>query len=80
MSRVEFRTGSAVNDPNLLELNIMYWREVEQDNSGLRIDEKLQEIIQYYIIIERNRKKFTQSTYLTMKRTAGSPQTPSLEK
>jgi len=32
------------------------------DNSGLRVDEKLTEIIQYYIIIERNRKKFSQST------------------
>jgi len=31
------------------------------NNSGLRVDEKLSEIIQYYIIIERNRKKFTQS-------------------
>jgi len=31
------------------------------NNSGLRVDEKISEIIQYYIIIERNRKKFTQS-------------------
>ena len=31
------------------------------NNSGLRVDEKLSEIIQYYIIIERNRKKFSQS-------------------
>jgi len=31
------------------------------NNSGLCVDEKLSEIIQYYIIIERNRKKFTQS-------------------
>jgi len=29
------------------------------NNSGLRIDEKISEIIQYYIIIERNRKKFS---------------------
>jgi len=27
------------------------------DNSGLRVDEKISEIIQYYVIIERNRKK-----------------------
>jgi len=32
------------------------------NNSGLRVDEKMEEIIQYYIIIERNRKKFSQST------------------
>ena len=32
------------------------------NNSGLRVDEKLSEIIQYYIIIERNRKKFSQLT------------------
>jgi len=32
------------------------------NNSGLRVDEKLSEIIQYYIIIEKNRKKFSQST------------------
>jgi hypothetical protein len=32
------------------------------DNSGLRVDEKLSEIIQYYVIIERNRKKFSQAT------------------
>ncbi len=31
-------------------------------NSGLRVDEKLSEIVQYYIIVERNRKKFSQST------------------
>ena len=31
------------------------------NNSGLKVDEKISEIIQYYIIIERNRKKFTQS-------------------
>jgi len=29
------------------------------NNSGLRPDEKISEIIQYYIIIERNRKKFS---------------------
>ncbi len=32
------------------------------NNSGLKVDEKISEIIQYYIIIERNRKRFTQST------------------
>ena len=32
------------------------------NNSGLRVDEKLSEIVQYYIIVERNRKKFSQST------------------
>ena len=32
------------------------------DNSGLKVDEKISEIIQYYIIIERNRKKFSQNT------------------
>ena len=32
------------------------------NNSGLKVDEKLSEIIQHYIIIERNRKKFTQNT------------------
>jgi len=31
------------------------------NNSGLKVDEKISEIIQYYVIIERNRKKFTQS-------------------
>jgi hypothetical protein len=30
------------------------------NNSGLRIDEKIGEIIRHYIIIERNRKKFSQ--------------------
>jgi len=30
------------------------------ENSGLRVDEKISEIIQYYIIIEKNRKKFSQ--------------------
>ena len=29
------------------------------NNSGLRVDEKISEIIQYYIIIEQNRKKFS---------------------
>jgi len=28
------------------------------ENSGLRVDGKISEIIQYYIIIERNSKKF----------------------
>jgi len=32
------------------------------NNSGLKVDEKILEIIQYYIIIERNRKKFSQNT------------------
>jgi len=32
------------------------------DNSGLKVDEKISEIIQYYVIIEKNRKKFSQST------------------
>ena len=32
------------------------------NESGLRIDEKISEIIQYYIIIERNRKKFSKQT------------------
>ncbi|EPA04493.1 hypothetical protein [Candidatus Nitrosarchaeum limnium] len=31
------------------------------NESGLSPDEKIQEIIQYYLIIEKNRKKFTQS-------------------
>jgi len=31
------------------------------NNSGLQVDEKLEEIIQYYVIIERNRKRFSQS-------------------
>jgi hypothetical protein len=29
------------------------------NESGLKIDEKVSEIIQYYIIIERNRKRFS---------------------
>ncbi len=35
-----------------------YFQEAA-NNSGLRPDEKIEEIIQYYIIIEKNRKKFT---------------------
>jgi hypothetical protein len=35
------------------------------NESGLRIDEKISEIIQYYIIIERNRKRFSVQTRLT---------------
>jgi len=34
------------------------------NNSGLRPDEKLAEIIQYYIIIERNRKRFSKQLKL----------------
>jgi len=34
------------------------------DNSGLRVDEKLEEIIQYYVIIERNRKRFSSQSTL----------------
>jgi len=30
------------------------------DASGLTPEEKLQEIVEYYLIIERNRKKFAQ--------------------
>lgn len=30
------------------------------NESGLTPEEKIQEIVQYYLIIERNRKKFTQ--------------------
>jgi len=30
------------------------------NESGLTPKEKLQEIVEYYLIIERNRKKFTQ--------------------
>jgi len=33
----------------------------DANNSGLRVDEKISEIIQHYIIIERNRKRFSQS-------------------
>ena len=45
------------------------------NNSGLRIDKKLQEIIQYYIIIERNRKKFTQATlFPTISNTNSRPE------
>ena len=40
------------------------------DNSGLRVDEKISEIIQYYVIIERNRKKFSQSTLFDVIKTA----------
>ena len=29
------------------------------NESGLKVDEKISEIIQYYIIIERNRKRFS---------------------
>ena len=34
------------------------------NNSGLRVDEKISEIIQYYVIIERNRKKFSSQSTL----------------
>ena len=34
------------------------------NESGLKIDEKISEIIQYYIIIERNRKRFSVQTRL----------------
>ena len=34
------------------------------NESGLKVDEKISEIIQYYIIIERNRKKFSKQTKL----------------
>ena len=34
------------------------------NESGLKVDEKISEIIQYYIIIERNRKKFSRQTKL----------------
>jgi len=34
------------------------------DNSGLKVDEKISEIIQYYVIIERNRKKFSSQSTL----------------
>jgi len=40
--------------------------QLAANNSGLRVDEKISEIIQYYIIIERNRKKFSQSTLFTI--------------
>jgi hypothetical protein len=30
------------------------------NESGLTPEEKLQEIVEYYLIIERNRRKFTQ--------------------
>ena len=30
------------------------------NESGLTTEEKLQEIVEYYLIIERNRRKFTQ--------------------
>jgi len=32
------------------------------ENSGLKVDERISKIIQHYIIIERNHKKFTQNT------------------
>jgi len=34
------------------------------NNSGLRPDEKIEEIIQYYVIIEKNRKKFSKQSIL----------------
>ncbi len=34
------------------------------NESGLKVDEKISEIIQYYIIIERNRKRFSRQTGL----------------
>jgi len=42
----------------------------DADNSGLRVDEKISEIIQYYVIIERNRKRFSQSTLFDVTMTA----------
>lgn len=44
-----------INDRDYLEF------QTAAENSGLRIDEKILEIIQYYIIVERNRKKFSQT-------------------
>ena len=34
------------------------------NESGLKVDEKISDIIQYYIIIERNRKRFSRQTRL----------------
>ena len=34
------------------------------NESGLKVNEKISEIIQYYIIIERNRKRFSRQTRL----------------
>jgi len=34
------------------------------NNSGLKVDEKISEIIKYYVIIERNRKKFSKQSTL----------------
>ena len=36
--------------------------QIVANESGLKVDEKISEIIQYYIIIERNRKKFSKQT------------------
>ena len=36
------------------------------NKSGLRVDEKISEIMQYYIIIERNRKRFSRQTRLIL--------------
>ena len=33
--------------------------QTADDNSGLKVDEKIHEIIQYYITIERNRRKYS---------------------
>jgi hypothetical protein len=37
------------------------------NNLELRVDEKKLEIIKYYVIVERNRKKFSQATLFNLK-------------
>ncbi len=46
----------------ILEFNNIDYIDFQKvaNESGLTPEEKLQEIVEYYLIIERNRKKFTQ--------------------
>ncbi|MCH9659081.1 hypothetical protein K0U27_10440 [archaeon] len=48
--------------------NLITDQQSTANNSGLRIDETISEIIQYYVIMEMNRKKFTQSIRLPIKK------------
>lgn len=46
----------------IIKLNTMNYVDFQKiaNESNLTIEQKIHEIIQYYLIIERNRKKFTQ--------------------
>jgi hypothetical protein len=46
----------------IIKLNTMDYLDFQKisNESSLTVEEKIREIIRYYLIIERNRKKFTQ--------------------